>query len=71
MGCNTESYADKDTVELETLGPLVRLEPGAHAEHIESWRLAKVDCGPNDGDIDESFLPLVVDEAFVDPALPS
>jgi len=71
MGCNTESYADKDTVELETLGPLVRLEPGAHAEHIESWRLAKVNCGPSDRDIDESFLPLVAEEPFVDPTLPS
>ena len=59
MGCNTETYTDPDMLEVETLGPLTRLEPGAHVDHGESWLLARVDCGPSDADIDASILPLV------------
>ena len=59
MGCNTETYTDPDMLEVETLGPLTRLEPGAHVDHVESWLLARVDCGPSDADIDASILPLV------------
>jgi hypothetical protein len=46
-------------LEVETLGPLTRLEPGAHVDHAESWLVAKVDCGPSDADIDAAILPLV------------
>jgi hypothetical protein len=59
MGCNTETYTDPDMLEVETLGPLTRLEPGAHVDHAESWLVAKVDCGPTDADIDAQILPLV------------
>ena len=61
MGCNTETYTDPDMLEVETLGPLTRLEPGAHVDHRESWLLARVDCGPSDADIDASILPLVAE----------
>ncbi|MGD0863533.1 MAG: hypothetical protein ABSA21_12400 [Candidatus Limnocylindrales bacterium] len=59
MGCNTETYTDAEMLEIETLGPLTKLEPGAHVDHVESWFLAKVDCGPTDADIDAHLLPLV------------
>jgi hypothetical protein len=59
MGCNTETYTDPEMLEVETLGPLTRLEPGAHVDHVESWLLAKVECGPTDADIDAHLLPLV------------
>lgn len=59
MGCNTETYTDPDTLEVETLGPLTRREPGARVDHTESWLLARVDCGPSDADIDAQLLPLV------------
>ena len=59
MGCNTETYTDPDMLEVETLGPLTRLEPGAHVDHAESWLVAKVGCGPTDADIDAQILPLV------------
>jgi len=59
MGCNTETYTDPDMLEVETLGPLTKIEPGAYAEHAESWQLAKVACGPTDADIDAKILPLV------------
>jgi len=63
LGCNTEMYTDPEMLEVETLGPITRLEPGAHADHVESWLLAKVDCGPGDSDIDERLLPLVDERA--------
>jgi hypothetical protein len=59
MGCNTETYADADMLEVETLGPLTRLEPGGHVDHLESWLLARVDCGPSEDEIDARLLPLV------------
>ncbi|HET7678339.1 MAG TPA: hypothetical protein VFK38_10880 [Candidatus Limnocylindrales bacterium] len=59
MGCNTQIFTDPEMLELETLGPLTRLEPGAHVEHVERWYLARVDCGPSDEELDEALVPLV------------
>lgn len=59
MGCNTEIFVDPNELEFETLGPLTRLEPGDHVDHVESWRLARVECGQSDTDIDSDLLPLV------------
>jgi hypothetical protein len=38
-GCNLEAYFDHANLELETLAPLERLEPGATATHVEEWEL--------------------------------
>ena len=59
MGSNTEMYTDPDILEVETLGPLTSLDPGAHLDHVESWLVAKVDCGSSDAEIDAKLLPLV------------
>ncbi len=37
MGCSAECYCNGDFVELESLGPLVSLEPHASVTHVESW----------------------------------
>jgi hypothetical protein len=37
MGCNCEFFTMPGFLEVETLGPLVRLEPGAGTDHIERW----------------------------------
>ncbi|MFN8474077.1 MAG: hypothetical protein U0822_17935 [Anaerolineae bacterium] len=37
FGCNNEVYCNDQFVELETLGPLVRLEPGQSTYHQEIW----------------------------------
>ena len=42
-GCSAEVYANGDFVELESLSPLVQLEPGQSIEHIEDWFLMKLD----------------------------
>ena len=38
-GCNCETYTAATFIELESLGPMVRLEPGGLAEHVERWSL--------------------------------
>ncbi len=37
MGCNAEVYTNDKIIELETLGPLVTLQPGQTVEHFERW----------------------------------
>ena len=38
-GCNAEVYTNDKHVELETLGPLVRLGVGEMVEHVEVWEV--------------------------------
>jgi len=49
MGCNVEIYTDQGTIELETLGPLVRLAPGQSTVHVERWSARRV--GDHAGDM--------------------
>jgi hypothetical protein len=42
FGCNCESYCNNQFFELETLGPVSRLEPGQEAVHIEEWEIYPV-----------------------------
>jgi hypothetical protein len=37
--CNLEVYCNDVVLELETLGPRVRLEPGGLVDHLERWEL--------------------------------
>jgi hypothetical protein len=39
QGCNFETFTNPDMLEVESLGPLVRLEPGAAVELTEHWEL--------------------------------
>jgi hypothetical protein len=39
LGCNLEVYTSGDMLELESLGPLTRVVPGASVEHLEKWYL--------------------------------
>ena len=38
-GCNVESYCNDQFIELETLGPLTKLEPGESVFHTETWEV--------------------------------
>jgi hypothetical protein len=38
-GCNFETFSNTKMLEVESLGPLLRLAPGASAEHTERWIL--------------------------------
>jgi hypothetical protein len=39
FGCNTETFTNEVFLEVETLGPTVRIAPGEAAEHVERWFL--------------------------------
>jgi hypothetical protein len=38
-GCNLETFANPDMLDIESLGPLVKLSPGNTIEHAEIWDL--------------------------------
>jgi hypothetical protein len=60
FGSTVETFTNADMLEVETLGPLVRLEPGAAVEHMEDWFLfAGVPMPQNDADVDRDVLPRV------------
>lgn len=39
FGCNAEFYCCDQFIEMETLAPLTRLEPGQGVDHLETWQL--------------------------------
>jgi hypothetical protein len=60
MGSSIETYCAGDVLEIETLAPLSRLEPGATAEHLEEWLLfSGVPVPENDGDVAAHVLPKI------------
>lgn len=60
FGCSVETFTNKDMLEVETLGPLTELEPGATVEHVEHWFLLRdVPVPRNDKDVDKHVLPKV------------
>jgi hypothetical protein len=42
LNCNAEVYVYNRFLELETVAPLCRLEPGHEVAHLETWELARV-----------------------------
>jgi hypothetical protein len=60
FGCNFEVFTNPEFLELETLGPLVELDPGEVVEHVEHWWLfSDVRSGEDDAWVDSQLLPLV------------
>lgn len=43
FGCNCECYCNHQFIEVETLGPLARLEPGQRVTHVEEWELSRAE----------------------------
>jgi hypothetical protein len=59
-GCSVETFTFSEMLEVETLGPLVTLKPGATVEHVEEWSLFDdVPMPQNDADVDRDVLPKV------------
>ena len=57
LGCSVEAFTNADMLELETLGPLVDLQPGTAVEHVEHWHLFRdVPAPQNDADVDRDIL---------------
>ncbi|HMI66956.1 MAG TPA: hypothetical protein VK517_13000 [Cyclobacteriaceae bacterium] len=59
FGCNNEIYINGHFLEIETLGPLTKLAPGAAVEHTEHWLLTKAEVDETEESIDSTILPLV------------
>ena len=60
-GCSFETFTNNEFLEIETLGPLIKLPPGKTAEQVEHWSLHR---GVNltaltDDAIDAAILPLL------------
>ncbi len=60
FACTYEAFTNADFLELETLGPITKLEPGGSLDHVERWSLhAKIKpAGWTDAEIDRVILPL-------------
>jgi hypothetical protein len=61
MGCSYETFTNAEFLELETLGPLTKLQSGQTVEHVEQWTLhrnIKISSF-NDATLDKVLLPLV------------
>ena len=60
LGCCVDTFTNADMLEVETVGPFVRLEPGSTVEHVEDWFLLRdVPVPQNDADIDTHILPRI------------
>ncbi len=59
FGCNTETYTSGDMLEVESLGPLAKLESGGKAEHAESWFLFKAKIAEDEAALERDLGPLV------------
>lgn len=61
FGCSFETFTNAEFLELETLGPLVKLQPGQTVTHTERWSLHRdvVVSEWSDAEMDRLILPLV------------
>jgi len=60
FGCNFEVFTNLEFIELETLGPLIDLQPDQTVQHVEHWWLFDdVPSGKDDAWIDSTIVPLV------------
>ena len=60
FGCNFELFTNREFLEVESLGPLVRLEPDEETTHVEWWELFRdVPPGEDEQWIRSAILPLV------------
>ncbi len=59
-GCSMETFSCDFMLEVESVAPLVNLQPGAAAEHVEDWYLYDgVPMPETDVDVDTNILPKV------------
>ena len=57
-GCSTEIFTDSEMLELESLAPLVPIQPGKAALHVEDWHLFRaVPAFRDDAGIDRHLVP--------------
>lgn len=67
LGCNLEVYTNGDMLELETLGPLASIAPGAAVEHVERWYVFTAALGETDAELEAALAPLLSQTDPVNP----
>lgn len=61
LGAVVELFTNAEMLEVESLGPLSKIEPNASVEHSETWHLFDgVSTPASDSDVDAGILPLVL-----------
>jgi hypothetical protein len=59
-GCNFETFTKGAFMEIESVGPLMKLDPSGSATHVEKWSLFKdVKAGDSEESLDAAIAPLV------------
>jgi len=58
-GCNNEVWVDGTFIELESLGPLVKIPSRGMVEHKESWLLSNAVVDESEASIDALILPII------------
>ena len=62
-GCNFETFTNGEMLEIESLGPLVTLQPGEGTSHPETWHLVAAPKGldpSSEASLDRELQPLLV-----------
>ncbi len=59
FGCNNEIYINGSFLEIESLGPLVKLAPQQSIGHTERWLLFRTAAKENEASIHEHILPII------------
>lgn len=60
QGCNFETYTAGSFIEMESLGPMVKLQPGQSVTHVERWYLFKdVKLPSDEAGIEATLTPLL------------
>lgn len=60
MGCNFETYTSGTFMEMESLGPMVTLQPESDVTHTETWYLLKGIAIPgSDDDLEAALRPML------------
>lgn len=58
LGCNFETFTNREMLEVETLAPLAKIKPGRAVEHVETWQLFdRVPEPKSDRDVDRYVRP--------------
>lgn len=59
-GCNFETFTKGTFMEVESVGPMAKVEPGASVEHVERWFLFRgVDAGASEATLDAAITPII------------
>jgi hypothetical protein len=61
FGCSFETFTNADFLEMETIGPMTKVQPGGSVEHTEQWSLhrgVKINS-ITDAELDRAIAPLL------------